>query len=153
MFRGSYTDGGARRQSAAIVIAAALSLAGCAGFGLPMDEVQNQAAVASRVKPAVAVAATEAASPSDWEKVRSIIATLPAGTAGSGEIAWHNPGTGSDGTVIAGAATAKTGMVCRAFVSTINDARGIRGYRGEACRADGGDWRIRTAAPTDAAAL
>src|SRR4029079_7297097 len=111
MFRGSYTDGWSRRQSAVVVFATAFSLAGCAGFGLPMDEVQNQAAIASRVKPAVAVTAGESASPSDWEKVRSVIAGLPAQTAASDEIAWHNPATGSDGTVIAGAATAKTGMV------------------------------------------
>ena len=76
--------------------------------------------------------------PSDWSAVRATLAKAAAG----GDVAWSNPATGSSGTVSLGPTLAKVGAVCRSFATTINDARGVRSYRGEACRSGEGGWKI-----------
>ena len=40
---------------------------------------------------------------------------------------------------------------CRTFATTVNDIRGIRRYRGDACTTAGGRWQLRTVTPDDAA--
>ena len=76
--------------------------------------------------------------PSDWSAVRATLAKAAAG----GDVAWSNPATGSSGTVSARPTLAKVGGVCRSFATTINDVRGVRSYRGEACRSGEGGWKI-----------
>jgi surface antigen len=152
----SYTGGDWRRQSASVALCClALSLAGCAGMGLPFGEAQSQAALSTSIKPAAAVVtrANDAVNPSDWETVRRVLAAIPADAKGGSDLAWHNADTGSDGTVTPGEAVKKSASLCRTFAATVNDPRGIRGYRGEACRAPDGRWTLSGIAPDDSTLL
>lgn len=136
----SYTGEARRRQSPVIAAGAAIivaiSLTGCARLGFNEASAQH-----SPVKPAAAVA-SEHVDPSDWRMVKSALARIPADKPDT-ELAWQNPQTGSDGTITALAAMAKGGgPFCRAFATTVNDLRGIRRYRGQACQTNDGNWQL-----------
>lgn len=88
--------------------------------------------------------------PSDWEAVRRTLAGIGAEALDQG---WKNPQTGSSGTVTALAAERGSGGLCRSFATTVNDYRGIRRYRGEACRGGDGGWQLSGIIPEDSLLL
>ena len=138
------------RRSAGVATAAlGLMLAGCAGVGLPF-EAASGASVDPTTTGSVNAKAGDPVDPSDWEAVRRTLASVPANQLDESDFAWSNPQTGSAGRITA---LAKSSKNCRTFTTTINDLRGIRGYRGEACRLDKGDWRLRGIVPDDSILL
>jgi len=143
--RTSYTGRGIERQSlpyfrAAILGVIALAAAGCSTTSL--DPIQTGSVIRAAVADGV--------DPSDWETVRQTIARIGAEAV---DLAWQNPRTGSSGTLTALAAEPRTGSVCRAFATTVNDLRGIRSYRGEACRSENAGWRLTGITPDDSVLL
>ena len=124
--------------------ALALILGGCASIGIPLGDFNRTAAqTASAGSHAVPASLTisDAVEASDWEVVRRTIAGVPVDD--SGRFDWNNPDTKSSGNVTVLALAANSGAAaCRPFATTINDARGIRGYRGEACRRADGRWQL-----------
>lgn len=143
--RPSYTPRAGERQSlpyfrAALIGGLALTAAGCSATAL--DPLHTGSVVRAGV--------TDAVDPSDWEAVRRTIADLGAHAF---DRAWKNPKTGSSGTVTAMAAEPRAGVQCRAFATTVNDLRGIRRYRGEACRDGGAGWRLTGVVPEDSLLL
>ncbi len=70
---------------------------------------------------------------------------MPDTSAGTGfsRIEWSNPDTGSTGTIAdLRPAADRGGRLCRAFSTTVNDDRGIRRYRGDACQRTDGRWQL-----------
>jgi surface antigen len=140
-----------RGVAAAVV---ALSLGGCAGLGLPGGgELITGSIPTSRPAATLVSASTstvERVDPSDWETVRRTVASASP-TSGVGRIEWNNPDTGSQGTIIGlDVPTDRKGQLCRSFATTINDARGVRGYRGDACKRPDGRWQLFGMVPDDA---
>jgi surface antigen len=156
VFRVSYTGQPQCRQPPVLSIAAAfllaLSITGCARVGLPFSEAS---AGRAPVRGASLVSATisDRVDPTDWLTVRQTIGRIPANAVAGTTIDWRNTLTNSDGTVsVLTAAATRKGTICRSFAATINDLRGIRRYRGEACRgADG--WQLSGVAPDDGTLL
>jgi surface antigen len=156
VLRVSYTGRAGRRQLPVMRIAAAmsfaLSIAGCARFGLPFNEAAegvDPIQTASLVKATVG----DRVDPSDWLTVRQTLARIPASAEPGTTIDWWNDLTNSAGTVgTLTAATTRNGSLCRTFAATINDLRGIRRYRGEACRGTDG-WHFSGVTPDDGAVL
>jgi surface antigen len=119
-----------------------LSLGGCAGLGLPFGEAGAgpQASLNNPARPILAsVVIVDQADPSDWELVRRTAEGAPLAAS---RLDWVNPTTGSSGSLAIAVAAAKGGTLCRAFATTINDMRGIRRYRGDACAASDGRSRL-----------
>jgi surface antigen len=143
----SYIGGGRQRQSppfmrpvAVALLAAALG--GCAGLGLPFETASNQKMTTGSIHK-VSAKAGGSVDKSDWETVRRAVATVAGKDATSDTVDWRNPDTGSTGTIaILGGVTAANDESCRNFATTINDMRGIRRYRGEACRMTNGRWQL-----------
>jgi surface antigen len=140
------------RGVAAAVLA--LSLGGCAGLGLPGGGELITGSVPATRPAATLVSANasiiERVDPSDWETVRRTVASASP-TSGVNRIEWSNPDTGSQGTIIGlDVPTDRKGQLCRSFATTINDARGVRGYRGDACKRTDGRWQLFGMAPDDA---
>ena len=137
----SYSDRSWRGQSPVavrllVLTLISLTLVGCAGMGLPFEE-------------ASATVTVDRVDPSDWNEVRATLAVAPTGrTTG---LDWLNADTGSTGTITAAATTTASGLACRAFATTVNDVRGIRRYRGDACRTAASGWQLRDLTPDDAA--
>ncbi len=154
-------DSGARRHSSLLRLAAigaiALTLGGCAGLGLPFGGERGGSRMAdartTTPKPtlASAPAGMDAVDPSDWETVRRAIATAPE--TASRDLTWANPDTGSSGTAAVSASIQKDGSLCRAFATTVNDTRGVRRYRGDACLRMDGRWQLYGIAADDAVLL
>jgi hypothetical protein len=153
----SYNGVGHLRQSPFVprAVAAALlalSLGGCAGTGLPFDEATSShlAANGDSARPILASATVaDRVDPSDWEMVRYTLAGASKGPAPS--LDWLNPDTGSTGTITTTATAIEGKYLCRSFATTVNDLRGIRRYRGEACAPEGGRLQLRGVTPDDAA--
>lgn len=144
---------GAVRQSppffrAAVLAAVLLTSAGCARLGLPgagtVDPVNTGA---------IKTAVTDGVAPSDWEVVRQTIARADTDVETVQVLAWENPQTGSYGTLNAKADEARADGICRVFSTTVNDLRGVRRYRGEACRPQGSNWKLTGIAPDDSKLL
>jgi surface antigen len=122
--------------AAVLAVIVAVGLSGCARLGLGdvTGSVKSQ-----KASPALV---TDRVDPSDWRMVKNALAQMPEPGVPGAEMAWQNPQTGSDGTITALASLAKGGgPACRAFATTVNDTRGIRRYRGQACKIDG-DWQL-----------
>jgi surface antigen len=95
---------------------------------------------------------TDRVDPSDWKMVKNALARMPEPGVPGAEMAWQNPQTGSDGVITALTAMAKGGgPVCRAFATTVNDMKGIRRYRGQACKTEDGDWQLTQVTVDDGA--
>lgn len=143
--RPSYTHRAGERQSlpyfrAAVLGGLALAAAGCTATAI--DPVHTGSLVRATVADSV--------DPSDWEAVRRTI----AGIGGEAfDQAWKNPKTGSSGTVMAEAPEPRADGVCRAFATTVNDLRGVRRYRGEACQDGNEGWRLTGIVPEDSLLL
>jgi len=110
------------------------------------------------IAPAVPTATrtvVEAVAPSDWEHIRLTASTFIPGSANGEIIDWTNPDTGSNGTIspVRVARAEPDGRNCRAFALTVSDVRGIRRYRGDACRATDGMWQLFEVVPEDSALL
>jgi surface antigen len=156
VLRVSYTGLAGRRQLPVVRLAAAfllaLSIAGCARFGLPFNEATegiDPIQTGSLVKATV----SDRVDPSDWLTVRQTLARIPASADAGTTIDWWNDTTNSAGTVATlTAATTRDGSLCRTFAATINDLRGIRRYRGQACRGSDG-WHVSDVMPDDGAVL
>ncbi len=134
------------RACRAIAAAAfALSLGGCAGLGLPFaaETTSDAALTTGSIRPTLVNASVvDGVDASDWEAIRRTLATIPA-DATVDRLAWRNPDTGSAGTISGlGAAHARGGLACRPFATTVNDQRGVRRYRGEACKLSNGRWQL-----------
>jgi len=139
-----------RRLPAFAALGLALSLTGCSSVGLPMGERGFDRTVTGSISTTavIPVSATKpAARPvaaSDWDAIRQ---TIPSAIAKNGSSAWSNATTGSTGTVTL-SEPGRDG--CRAFSTTVSDVRGIRHYRGDACKNAAGLWSIGDLTADDA---
>jgi surface antigen len=141
----SYIGVGRQRQSppylrpAAIALLASI-LGGCAGLGMPMESASRDAMTTGSIQK-VSSKANGSTAPSDWEAVRGTI--TKAMESKTENVTWRNPSTGSNGELaILDTPTATNDASCRNFVTTMNDMRGIRHYRGEACKMTNGRWQL-----------
>ncbi|WP_169516651.1 RT0821/Lpp0805 family surface protein [Kaistia adipata] len=149
------------RRFRPILMIAGCGLAGCglAPGGPEADLDPMTTASIAPVRPATPAAkarsVVEAVAPSDWEHIRLTASTFMPGSAKGEVIDWTNPDTGSNGTIspLASARNEPDGRNCRAFSLTVSDVRGIRRYRGDACRAPDGMWQLFEVVPEDSALL
>ena len=134
-------------------IALALSLGGCAGLGLPFgaETASIDATKTGSIRPTlVSASVVDGVDASDWEAIRRTVAAVPADSSVD-SLAWRNPDTGSAGTISGlGTAHPRGSLICRTFATTVNDQRGVRRYRGEACQRDNGRWQLYGMAADDA---
>ncbi len=148
--RPSYTERRSERQSppyfrAALLAFVAVAMGGCSQIGGAFT-----VGMAGDGRNFVAAAVADHVDPSDWEAVRQALASLAEEAR---DLAWQNPRTGSSGTLTVTGTETRDGDVCRDFATTLNDVRGVRRYRGEACRGDGGGWRLSGIIPDDSVLL
>jgi hypothetical protein len=143
----SYIGDGGRRQSPAGIpafaaIALTFALGGCAGMGLPFGEATEARMAQAQTARAIPANAPviERVDPSDWETIRRSVAGISETL--TQETPWFNPDTGSTGMVGVSVASEVGGTLCRPFATTINDTRGIRRYRGDACLRTDGRWQL-----------
>ena len=132
----------ARGVAAAGLVA---SLSGCAGLGLPFgtETAALDTTPTGSIRPTMVSAnVVDGVAPSDWTTILNTVAASPADKS-LDSLAWRNQQTGSAGTISGlTAAFSKGDVQCRSFATTVSDQRGIRRYRGEACRSGGDHWQL-----------
>jgi surface antigen len=127
---------------AAIAILAA-GLCGCAGLGLPFGQTAADGNLTTGSIEKVSSKPPGKVAQSDWEAVRKSLAKAASDPSLNGMAAWRNPQTGTTGTLrVLDTVTATNDPNCRNFQTTVNDTRGIRHYRGEACRTSKDSWEL-----------
>jgi surface antigen len=157
-----------------IPLLVAASLAGCSVTPPGETPELDTTTTGSIAKPSPSIAATDPAplgyaatppaaaprtavdgvEPSDWERIRLVASTSIPGTANGTVLDWTNPDTGSNGTLSPLASARTIGeRDCRGFALTVSDVRGIRRYRGDACRSPDGMWQLFDVTPEDRALL
>jgi hypothetical protein len=136
-----------RRVGKAVPVALAAVLAGCSGLGLPfgLPPIDPVTTASIPEEPARGISAVDLASMK--EAIRGSLAVVSGGT-----VFWSNGLTGSGGTIEFAAATDEA-AACRPFWATVNDLRGVRRYRSEACPVDGGSWDFAEVRPMDGVLL
>ncbi len=134
-----------RSCSAVAAAILALSLGGCAGLGLPFgaEMASTDPMTTGSIKPTlVSASVVDGVDASDWEAIRRTVAATSADSPVD-RLAWRNPDTGSAGSIVALSAAHRQGVLeCRTFATTVNDQRGVRRYRGEACQRSNGRWQL-----------
>jgi 17 kDa outer membrane surface antigen len=144
----SYIDEGRVRQSPPLVGPAAIALlaaalCGCSGLGLPLGESTVDRSLSTGSIETVSSKEQRKVAQSDWQAVRRGIAQTAADPSLNGTLDWRNPETGTTGTLtVLETVTATNDPNCRNFQTTINDMRGIRHYRGEACKSANDRWEL-----------
>lgn len=144
----SYIGEGRLRQPPPLVRLAAIAvscatLCGCAGLGTPFGEGPVDRSVTTGSIDKVSSKGPSKVAQSDWEAIRQSIAHAATEDALSQALAWRNPETGTTGTLtVVDTVTATNDSNCRNFQTTVNDTRGIRHYRGEACEMSKDRWEL-----------
>lgn len=146
---GSYIGENRIRQSSVLVrplMAGLLAacLGGCGALGLPFGGGGGDRDLTTgSVGKTSAKSDSKVVAQSDWETIRQSIAQAEANDALSQAMAWSNPATGSTGTLtVLDTVPPTNDPNCRNFQTTVNDLRGIRHYRGEACRMAENRWEL-----------
>lgn len=148
----------------AALLGLALALSGCAVsgplgnmFSKSKDKDEARAYASDDVTGSVArpaampVSTSTAGLPSETDLVFARMAVVDVLKRGSKEISspWENPSSGARGTVtpIASAYT-REGSTCRDFLASYVRLKGSETWmQGEACRAKGGDWEVKSLRP------
>lgn len=144
----SYIGRGRLRQSPPLIRHAifaflAAGLCGCSGPSLPISESAVDHSLITGGIEKVSSKQPRKVAQSDWKTVRRGIAEAVSDPALNRSLEWRNPETGTTGTLmVLDTVTATNDPKCRNFQTTVNDVRGIRHYRGEACEMADGRWEL-----------
>jgi len=125
------------------IVFLAVALYGCSGVGLPIGEPAVDRSLSTGGIEKASSKQPRRVAQSDWKTVRRGIARATSDPALNRTLDWRNPETGTTGTLtVLDTVTATNDPKCRNFQTTVNDVRGIRHYRGEACEIADGRWEL-----------
>ena len=123
----------------ALALLLAVSLAGCgAGFSLDRFGIDRSATTGSIAGPGAAPDGRL----SDEAAIRSTVAAWMPGEVPPDAVPWVNSNTGSTGSIVRVADTARDGALCRAFSASRESFDGVSAYDGRACSEKGGPWTV-----------
>jgi surface antigen len=137
--------GGADRTAIRLGLLGLLLLSACSGglgFREPeIDTTLKTASVAS--EPPLAAAVDEAASVSDIATIRNAVTSADIDALKGQSIAWANSDTGARGAITGLSEYSEQGTLCRRFETTRESYDGVALFKGDACLAGQGAWRMR----------
>lgn len=132
-----------------LIFALVFSISGCSvtGFGPDVDNSTTSAVIKYDEQTQL----EETVDPSDWDKVRAVMATALVSRPEGQPVPWQNDVTGTIGTIVPmQIQTKQNGTVCRTFSTTLNGIGGVLQYRGDACQSKDGNIELIDLAPHNA---
>jgi surface antigen len=132
------------RLAAACGLGALLAGCGAGGFSLEKAEVDRTLYTSSA---SATVKSFDADRFSDETTIRNAVTSADIETLGSTPLPWANAGTGARGQISSIAESKEAGALCRRFSATRENFDGVTMYRGEACTAGAGVWRMHSFEP------
>lgn len=118
------------------------SVSGCslAGFAPEVDRTTTTATTKTYNKD---FPLQETVDPSDWDKVREVMASVLVSRLPGEPVQWENNITGTIGTITPLAVLPRdNGAFCRRFSTTMNGVGGVLQYRGDACKKLDGEIQL-----------
>lgn len=129
-----------RRLPAALAGALCLALAGCGAGGFSLEKAEvDRSLYTSDIPPQ---AGQDAARISDEATIRNAVSSADVEQLAGRPLPWANAGTGARGVISQLDERRRDGIVCRSFVASRESFDGVRLFRGEACTAGAGTWRM-----------
>lgn len=137
--------GGAVR-AATLMTMLTLPLAACASGGLDVskaeiDDMTRTGSVSATGQ------APDAARVSDETTIRNAVSAVDPEAAKAQPLAWANADTGSRGDISNLTEQKENGTLCRTFTASRESYDGVALYTGDACKANGGAWYMRSFKP------
>lgn len=133
-------------RAALLAVVLASPLAACASGGLDVskadvDDMTRTGSVSA------AGQAADAARVSDETTIRNAVSAVDPEAAKAQPLAWANADTGSRGDISNLLEQKENGTLCRQFTASRESYDGVALYTGDACKADGGAWYMRSFKP------
>jgi hypothetical protein len=123
----------------AVLLSVALVVSGCGG-GFSLDRFGADRSLKTG---AVGKGYTRPDSrASDEAAINATITAWMPGMAPPDAMPWVNSNTGSSGAIVRIADSAERGRQCRIFTVSRESFDGVSLYRGKACSANGGPWKV-----------
>jgi hypothetical protein len=128
--------------SAALLCASALlSACGSGGFSLEKAEVDRTFYTSNVQAPRTSV---EAERLSDEATIRNAVTSADVETLAGAPLTWANAETGARGQITGIVEIKGKGTLCRRFSATRENFDGVGLFKGEACVASAGIWRMQS---------
>lgn len=148
---------GGVRRSQAFSRKALAALAACLGAGLAggcaisipvagLSPAASEDVTGSIAKPVTTFSRKLEAE--DWRRARSAMGVALDPQANGAAARWDNPESGLNGSFQpVGLPYPADGLVCRAFVASVDGARGREDLQGSACKEGAGEWDVKDVRP------
>ncbi|MEO5758049.1 MAG: RT0821/Lpp0805 family surface protein [Mesorhizobium sp.] len=130
----------ASAKAAIVVIVLPLAACGAGGFSLEKAEVDRSILTSGTPASAAPVDANRA---SDQTTIRNAVSSADIQELGGQAVPWANSDTGSRGSITELAESKDRGQVCRRFTASRESFDGVALFKGEACLAGAGAWRMQ----------
>ncbi|MDG4876546.1 RT0821/Lpp0805 family surface protein [Mesorhizobium sp. WSM4935] len=127
----------------AMVVTAALSLAGCGAGGFSLEKIDVDRSIVTSSTPSSSAAPATADKDSDQTTIGNAVSSADIKELGGQPVPWANAGTGSRGAITELVELKDGGLTCRRFSATRESFDGVALYKGELCLAGAGGWRMQ----------
>jgi surface antigen len=126
----------------AMPVVVSLALQACAAGGFSLKQAEVDRSFYTSDIPASAKNPVDAERLSDQATIRDAISSADIEGLGGQALPWANSQTGSRGSITDLAEYRDQSLLCRSFTTTRESFDGVRLFKGEACLADSGGWRM-----------
>jgi hypothetical protein len=126
----------------AMLVAVSLALPACAAGGFSLKQAEVDRTFYTSDIPASAKKPMDAERLSDEGTIRDAISSADVEGLGGQPLPWANSQTGSRGSITNLAEYRDQSLLCRSFTTTRESFDGVRLFKGEACMAAPGGWRM-----------
>jgi surface antigen len=131
-----------RLNSAALLCACAI-LSACASGGFSLKKAEVDRTFYTSDIPAGTNGQSDIGRLSDEATIRNAVTSADIESLGGEAIAWANSETGARGSITGLAEYRDKGALCRRFNTSLESFDGIALFKGEACMASAGAWRMQ----------
>lgn len=125
-----------------MLLALTLALSGCGAGGFSLDKAEVDRSLYTSDIPQKA--GPDALRVSDETTIRNAVSSADLETLAGQPLPWANADTGARGAISGLAEYRKDGLLCRNFTTTRESFDGVRLFKGEACMAAAGLWRLQS---------
>ncbi|RWB07487.1 MULTISPECIES: RT0821/Lpp0805 family surface protein [unclassified Mesorhizobium] len=135
----------ARAQAAvkaAAIVLVALPLAACGAGGFSLEQAEVDRTILTSSTPASALPIDQDRA-SDQATIRNAVSSADIQELAGQAVPWANSDTGSRGSITELAESRDNGQLCRRFTASRESFDGVALFKGEACLAGAGAWRMQ----------
>jgi surface antigen len=119
-------------------------LSACASGGFSLKQAEVDRTFYTSDIPAQEKARRDAGRISDEATIRNAVTSADIESLGGGAVVWANADTGARGSITGLAEYKDNGVLCRRFSTSRENFDGVALFKGEACMASAGAWRMQS---------